>query len=98
MTVEIEGLTEVIAAVEIAAWVGSVALMLLAGIALYLLVRTPRRRETRNVEMDELDAEELRALVARMERRLEVLERTMDDDQRLGRTNGAEQAPGKRIN
>ncbi len=95
MTIEIEGLTEVITAMEVAAWIGGMAFMLIAGLALYLLVRPPRRREEPRPVDDELDAEELRALVDRMERRLAVLERTIDDE-RPPRTNGAEQA--KRIN
>ena len=96
MTIEIEGLADVITAMEIAAWIGGMAFMLIAGLAFYLLVRPPRRREEpRPAQEDELDAEELRALVDRMERRLAVLERTIGDD-RSPRTNGAEQA--KRIN
>lgn len=96
MTVEIEGLAEVITAMEIAAWIGGMAFMLIAGLTLYLLVRPPRRREEpRPIEPDELDAEELRALVDRMERRLAVLERTIEDEP-PPQANGAEQA--KRIN
>ncbi|PWG01620.1 hypothetical protein [Sphingosinicella humi] len=96
MTIEIEGLAQMITGMEIAAWIGGVAFMLIAGLALYLLVRPPRRREEPTpIADDELDREDLRALVDRMERRLAVLERTIDDE-RPGRANGAEQA--KRIN
>jgi hypothetical protein len=96
MTIEIEGLSGAVAALEIAAGIGGVAFLLIAGLAFYLLVRPRRRREApRGSDLDELDAEELRVLVDRMERRLAVLEQTIDDD-RPPRTNDAEQA--KRIN
>ena len=83
MTVSING-EEIGQAIEIAIAVGGVLMLLLAALFIYLLVRPPRRvreqrREERRLESEPVDAEEMMALIDRMERRLEVLERAVGD-------------------
>jgi flagellar biosynthesis/type III secretory pathway M-ring protein FliF/YscJ len=63
MTLQIDGV-DVMNAIEIAAWVGSIVAMLVIGLIIWLMVRPPRR-------------EEMLRLLDRMEQRLEVLERAV---------------------
>ena len=82
MTIRVDGV-DVMQAVEIASVVGSIFAMLVIGLIVYLLVRPSRRaREDRPPEPAGLDAAELIAVMERMERRLEVLERAVADDLR----------------
>ena len=88
MTLEIDGVN-VMAIVEIVAFVASVIAMLVVGLLVYLMVRPPRHvRERRRAEKrgevlpreaDPAEAEQLGRLVDRMETRLEVLERALAD-------------------
>ena len=87
MTLEIDGVN-VMAIVEIVAFVASVIAMLVVGLLVYLMVRPPRHvRERRRAEKrgelpretDPAEAEELGRLVDRMEARLEMLERALAD-------------------
>lgn len=98
MTVTVNG-EEIGQAIEIAIAVGGVAMLLLAALFFYLLVRPPRRvREARRAERrgepEPIDAEEMLALIDRMESRIEVLERAVGDGapkerQRFLETGGA---------
>ena len=98
MTVSIDA-AEVATAIEVASWVGSIVAMLVIGLLVYLMVRPSRRRRERRVpQPDALDVEEMLRLMARMEQRLEVLERLVaaeakDKDRVL--ESGAER-PGMR--
>ena len=81
---------EVIEIVEALAWTGSIVAMLIIGLLFYLMVRPPRRRRDerrRQAETETLDAEAVLAVLDRMERRLEVLERAVPaearDEERL---------------
>jgi hypothetical protein len=87
MTLSING-TEFGQIVEVAALVGSIVAMLVAGLIVYLMVRPPRhvrqarkaeRRGEAKIEADPVEAEQLWRLVDRMELRLEVLERALAD-------------------
>ena len=76
---------EVIEIVEALAWTGSVVAMLIIGLLVYLMVRPPRRRRDerrREAETETLDAEQVLAVLDRMERRLEVLERAVPAEAR----------------
>jgi large-conductance mechanosensitive channel len=80
MTVSINGaeFAEVIAAASV---VGSIVAFLIASFVIYLLVRPPRRRRIEvEREAEAIDAGEMLALMERMERRLEVLERAVGDE------------------
>lgn len=67
--------------VEIAAIVGSIATFLIGALVVYLLVRPSRgKRGAARPEADVLDREEMLALMDRMERRLETLERLVVRD------------------
>ena len=81
---------EVIEIVEALAWTGSIVAMLIIGLLFYLMVRPPRRRREerrREAETETIDAEQVLAVLDRMERRLEVLERAVAvearDEERL---------------
>ena len=74
MTVSING-AEVATAIEVASWAGSLVAMLVIGLLIYLMVRPSRRRQMRTREAEPTETEEMLRLMARMERRLEVLER-----------------------
>jgi len=76
MTLQVSG-ADVMAAVEVAAWVGSIVVMLAIGLLVYLMVRPPRRAEAARAEPDAIAVEEMLALMERMERRLETLERAV---------------------
>jgi len=87
MTLSINGndLSEII---QVAAVVGSIVAMLLAGLIVYLIVRPPRhvrqrrkaeRRGEIGPEMEPGETQQLWRLVDRMELRLEVLERALAD-------------------
>jgi hypothetical protein len=69
--------TDVLEIVGAAVAGGVVLVILLIGLLIYLLVRPPRRsREAPPAEA--VDAEEMLALMERMERRLAALERAVD--------------------
>ena len=82
MTISVNG-NEISEAIEIAMTVGGLIGLLIVGLLVYLVVRPPRRRavETRP-EPDAVDVEEMLALIDRMERRLDVLERAVGAEDR----------------
>ena len=85
MTIQMDE-ASVMAAIEVAAIVGSIVSVLVIGLIVYLLVRPSRRqREARRAEPDAIDVEEMIQLIDRMEQRLEVLERAVEtrEDQPL---------------
>lgn len=101
MTVELDG-TDIGAIVEGVAWGGSMIGLLIFALIVYLLVRPPRhvrqrRRAERRGEIappqprlrDDEDAGEMRRAMDRMEARLEVLERAIDDRPAIGRRDTA---------
>lgn len=71
--------------VEGVAWGASILATAIVVLIVYLMVRPPRHVRNRppppaaRTELDPVDAEELWALVDRMESRLEVLERVLSD-------------------
>jgi hypothetical protein len=72
---------EVREAIEIATIVGGIVAMLIGALVVYLLVRPIRgQRGAARPEADSLDREEMVALMDRMERRLEVMERLVVRD------------------
>lgn len=73
-----QGLIE---AIEIAIWTGSAVGLLLIGLIVWLIVRPPRRVREERARRDDpeaLDAGEMMLLLERMERRLETLERAVE--------------------
>lgn len=83
MTLEIDGI-DIIAAAQAAALIGGVVVMLVMALLFYLLVRPPRHvREAkrRPAEFEEHEAAQLLELGERIESRLEVLERALDQQQ-----------------
>ena len=80
MTIDIDGLGDAIAVAEIAAWIGAAAFTLMAVFFLYLLVRPARRKPPLEAEPDAIDPAEIRALVDRMEERMESLERIVSSE------------------
>lgn len=72
MSVEIEGLSDLIVAAEVAVWIGGIAFTLMAAFFLYLLVRPARRSRP---ALDPTDRAEMRELIDRIEGRMESLER-----------------------
>ena len=86
MTFQVNG-RDIGEAIEIAVFVGSALAMLIAGALVYLMVRPPRHVRMarkaglteRRTGLDPDEAEEMWALIDRMESRLEVLERAMHD-------------------
>ena len=76
MTISIDG-TEIGDIVELAMIVGSIAAFVVVAIIIYFLVRPPRRRPPPMIEAEPIEAEEMLALMDRMERRLVVLERAV---------------------
>ena len=82
MTISVNG-NEISNAIEIAIAVGGLVSLLIVGLLFYLLVRPPRRRRVEaRPELDAVEAEEMLALIDRMERRLEVLERALPAEDR----------------
>jgi flagellar biosynthesis/type III secretory pathway M-ring protein FliF/YscJ len=82
MTIRMDA-AEVITAIEVASWVGSILAMLVIGLIVYLMVRpSRRRRERRAQEMDAREAAEMLRIMERMEQRLGVLERMVARDAR----------------
>lgn len=82
MTLQIDGV-DVISAIEVAAWVGSIVAMLVIGLLVYLMVRPPRsRRETPALRTGVAEHEELVRTMEVMERRLDLLERAVADQRR----------------
>ena len=79
MTVQVDA-AEIVTAIEVAAWVGSMLALLVIGLIVYLMVRPSRRREATPPEADPVALEQMLRLMERMEQRLEVLERVMDQD------------------
>ena len=77
MTIRVDP-AEVMTAIEVASWVGTIVAMLVAGLIVYLMVRPKsRRRDARLAEDDGFDAAEMLRLMERMERRLDTLERAV---------------------
>ena len=101
MTISMNG-SEVSEAIEIAMAVGGVLALLIGALVFYLLVRPPRRRRVEPPRRDEdsLDVEEMLALIDRMERRLEVLERAVPAeagrDERLLETSAEGAGTGRK--
>ena len=82
MTISMDA-AEVMTAIEVASWVGSILAMLVIGLIVYLMVRPSRRsRERRRTAAGAPEAEEMLRLIARMEHRIEVLERVIAQDAR----------------
>ncbi len=82
MTISVNG-NEISNAIEIAMAVGGLVSLLIVGLLFYLLVRPPRRpRVEVRPEPDAIEVEEMLALIDRMERRLEVLERALPAEER----------------
>ncbi len=76
---------DVAQAIDLALTVGGLIAMLIVGLLVYLMVRPPRRvREERRREAatETIDAEQVLAVLDRMERRLEVLERAVPAEPR----------------
>jgi hypothetical protein len=93
MTISIDG-TEIGEVIQIASIVGSVVTMLVVALVIYLLVRPPRRSRQARREIEPVDAGEVLALIDRMERRLDVLERSLPAEARdENEISGAGQAP-----
>ncbi|HEX8639742.1 MAG TPA: hypothetical protein VF704_01160 [Allosphingosinicella sp.] len=82
MTISLNG-AEIGEAIAIASVVGSIVAFLIVAFVIYLVVRPPRRRPIDAAREEEaLDVAEMVALIERMERRLEVLERAVGSDER----------------
>jgi hypothetical protein len=64
-------------AIEIATWVGSLVAMLVVGLIIYLMVRPPRRPKVPQTPVEPIESEELLRVVEMMERRLDLLERSV---------------------
>ena len=78
--------SDVMEAIEIATIVGGIVALLVGVLVIYLLVRPPRRKSGAvRPEADTLDREEMLALMDRMERRLETLERAVGRDEQPAR-------------
>ncbi|HEV2867176.1 MAG TPA: hypothetical protein VGX37_11750 [Allosphingosinicella sp.] len=95
MTLQING-TEIGHAIEIASIVGTIVAILISALVVYLLVRPPRRARRAEPEPEAIDSEELLALIDRMERRLEVLERALGERSRTEQLMEAGEAPRMR--
>ena len=76
MTISMDA-AEVMTAIEVASWVGSIVAMLVAGWIVYLMVRPKRRRDAGPAGEDGFDAAEMLRLMERMENRLDTLERAV---------------------
>lgn len=71
---------------EVVTIVGGLFAVLVGALVIYLLVRPSRgKREAARPEADMLDREEMLALMDRMERRLETLERLVTHDEEPAR-------------
>ncbi len=71
---------------EVVTIVGGLFAVLVGALVIYLLVRPSRgKREAARPEADMLDREEMLALMDRMERRLETLERLVTHDDQPAR-------------
>jgi hypothetical protein len=103
MSIQING-TDIGQIIEIAGWVGSIVTMLVVGLLVYLMVRPPRhvrarrRQEPPPRALGAGEADELWALVDRMESRLEVLERALADQTGADRQHRLEPADERRDN
>jgi heme/copper-type cytochrome/quinol oxidase subunit 2 len=75
MTVSVDA-AELVTAIEVASWVATMAAMLVFGLVVYLMVR-PKRRRREAEPVEEMDRAEMLRLMARMEQRLEVMERVV---------------------
>lgn len=83
MTLSING-NDIGQAIEIAIAVGGIVAMLVAGLVFYLLVRPPRKAKIPGAAPrrdDLIEAEEVLAVLDRMEQRLAVLERAVVADE-----------------
>ena len=76
MTIRVDP-AEVMTAIEVASWVGTIVAMLVAGLIVYLMVRPKRRRRDRLAEDAGFDTAEMLRLMERMEHRLDTLERAV---------------------
>lgn len=86
MTISMNG-NDVSEAIQIAMGVGGLITLLIVGLLIYLVVRPPRRRRVdARPEPEAIDAEEMLALIDRMERRLDVLERAVGAEDRQEKT------------
>jgi phage shock protein B len=72
---------DVMQAIEIATIVGSVVAVVIGAWVIYLLVRSSRGKRDVAPPADSIDREEMLALMDRMERRLETLERLVATDE-----------------
>lgn len=82
MTISLNG-NDVSEAIEIAMAVGGLVSLLIVGLLIYLVVRPPRRRRVEvRPKADAIEIDEMLALIDRMERRLEVLERALPAEDR----------------
>ena len=85
MTLQINS-EEAIAIAQAAALGIGILMVLLGGLFFYLLVRPPRRKRGAPPPAETIDAEEVRALIDRMESRLETLERVIGSSERRALT------------
>lgn len=93
MTFRIDG-SEIGEVIEIATIVGSIVAVLIVALFIYLLVRPPRRRPPARPELEAAEAEEMLAVMERMERRLDALERAVGTETRDGEKSlGARERP-----
>lgn len=80
MTVSFNG-AEFGQAIAVASVVGSIVSFMIVALIIYLVVRPPRHRRDQALrEAEMIDAQEMLAVMERMERRLEVLERAVADE------------------
>lgn len=70
------GNSDLVEAIVAATWVGGFVATLVIGLLLYLMVR-PKRRRREAPPAEEMDRAEMLRLMARMEQRLEVMERAV---------------------
>ena len=83
MTIQMDA-SDVVTAIEVASWVASLLAMRVIGLLVWLMVRPSRRRRDRDQgsAIGAVEAEEMMRLMARVEQRLEVLERLVVQDAR----------------
>ncbi len=96
MTVSVHP-ADLVTAIEVASWVATIVAMLVFGLIVYLMVR-PKRRRREAPATEEFDRAEMLRLMARMEQRLEVMERAVaagaPDEERILLTGA--KGPGMR--
>lgn len=95
MTFSING-NDIREIVEVASIVGTVVTVLVFGFIAWLLVRPKRRRDAAPMRDDErIEMTEMLALMDRMERRLETLERAIEQEPREREGRILEAAEGR---